>query len=1384
MHSGKRRFHPDRGGRFAESDDAQAQNSGVAQLRERWHLRRVLKTATVSRWSLPVLLACCAVAPLRGQVRISEFMADNTDGIRDENLSNQDWIELVNTGDSAVNLDGWWLTDKASNPVQWRFPAVTIPARGTLLVWASGKDRVDPARPLHTSFSLSRSGEYLGLYRPDPTSGAPVLAHDFGDRYPAQLPNVSYGISIASTTATLVATGQSARYRVLGNNATGSAQYTGSTYASGHIGTGQPEGWNVNPAFDDATWTACTTGLGYDTGGGLNAWIATNCQTALRNINPSLCFRAVFQLPDPSAYTSFKLRMKYEDGFVAWLNGTEIGRANFSGTPAYNSTATAALDETIVNGWTEFTIPSSALKSGANVLAVQGLNSSSSSSDFLLLPEITASTGLVPGPPVYFATATPGATNGVGAAGPLLYEPTPADPLVPRPLGTVASPPLKVTVRVLRTRNDIAAVRAFARVMWNAETAVALNDAGTAPDDVAGDGVYSGHVATNALSAGQMLRWRFETQDSSGQLTKLPAFANATDSPQYFGTVALTPSASTSQLPVIDWFVEASPTTGPTAAAFRGACYLNNRFYDNIGHEIHGQSTAGFGKKSYDFDSNDGFRFVWKEGERPVKDLNLLSNYADKTKSRNTLAHEVGRLAGTPDHFAFPVRVHLNGAFHGVMDLVEDGDDRLLERNGLDPEGAFYKIYAENLTSSPEKKTRKTEGNSDLSTFAAALDPALDLSTRRGNAYDQLDIPATVNYLAVRQFNSDRDHGHKNFYLYRDTNRTREWRPIIWDVDLSWGHQWNGSEGYFDDDLITNNPLNSHSANNRVYNVIYEAPEMREMFVRRLRTLMDTLLQPPGTVNGLLETRLRQIAATVDPDPAVSNWTDGDLDALRWGIDSRYLQNRPREEVERVISSYLAPRRAFLFDRGPTRPVIVKPGLTADSTNSSAIPDAAPANTAGMVGIDSIDFLPASNTQDHEYIILRNKTANAIDLSGWRLEGAVDHVIQAGTVLPAGLGTAAAEYRGLLHLVKDANAFRQRTLRPRGGEKRFIQGNYQGQLSARGETLTLRDASGLSIASLTYPGTPTPLQQSLRIVEVQYHPAEPSAAELAVMPWVSDGEFEYVELVNIGPDEIQLGGANFVDGIAFTFPTMALAPGARVIVAKDPAAFALRHPGTTAAVLGPFVGDLANTGERLELRDAAGENVVDFTFKDGWYPATDGSGRSLVARDPATTAYDGFGDPLAWAISGAPGGSPGAADVSFAQAYHGWDNHHFTALERDDPAVSGPAADPDGDGRSNAEEYALATDPRRVDRPALVFAWSESGGTRRPALRFRRPSGALDVTYELLAGANPAATAVVAGEAVAIEAVDAATETLLLADPAAPAGAAARFLQLRVSVGP
>ncbi|RYD76540.1 MAG: hypothetical protein EOP84_16725, partial [Verrucomicrobiaceae bacterium] len=99
-----------------------------------------------------------------------------------------DWVELHNDGPSDVNLTGWSLTDDPSEPRKWLFPDVSIPAGGYLVVIADGLDiRSNPGGFLHTNFSLSRNGEYLGLYN---SSGAQV--NQLAPGFPRQGPFHSY----------------------------------------------------------------------------------------------------------------------------------------------------------------------------------------------------------------------------------------------------------------------------------------------------------------------------------------------------------------------------------------------------------------------------------------------------------------------------------------------------------------------------------------------------------------------------------------------------------------------------------------------------------------------------------------------------------------------------------------------------------------------------------------------------------------------------------------------------------------------------------------------------------------------------------------------------------------------------------------------------------------------------------------------------------------------------------------------------------------------------------------------------------------------------------------------------------------------------------------
>ena len=125
-----------------------------------------------------------------GLVVINEFLAANRDGLKDEEGEAGDWIELRNTGSTAVNLAGWSLSDDEARPGKWVFPAVTLRPSATLVVHATGKNRRAVGQALHTNFKLGVEGEYLGLFSPELPRR---VADEIAPAYPEQRGDISYG---------------------------------------------------------------------------------------------------------------------------------------------------------------------------------------------------------------------------------------------------------------------------------------------------------------------------------------------------------------------------------------------------------------------------------------------------------------------------------------------------------------------------------------------------------------------------------------------------------------------------------------------------------------------------------------------------------------------------------------------------------------------------------------------------------------------------------------------------------------------------------------------------------------------------------------------------------------------------------------------------------------------------------------------------------------------------------------------------------------------------------------------------------------------------------------------------------------------------------------
>jgi hypothetical protein len=101
---------------------------------------------------------------------INEWMASNASTIADPlDGEYKDWFEIYNPGTQPVDLSGYTLTDRLDQPDQFTVPHGTVVAAGGfLLVWADGKPELNEmSDSVHTSFSLSRDGEAIGIFAPD-----------------------------------------------------------------------------------------------------------------------------------------------------------------------------------------------------------------------------------------------------------------------------------------------------------------------------------------------------------------------------------------------------------------------------------------------------------------------------------------------------------------------------------------------------------------------------------------------------------------------------------------------------------------------------------------------------------------------------------------------------------------------------------------------------------------------------------------------------------------------------------------------------------------------------------------------------------------------------------------------------------------------------------------------------------------------------------------------------------------------------------------------------------------------------------------------------------------------------------------------------------------
>jgi len=327
-------------------------------------------------------------------LRITEFLASNSGGLMDAGGDDADWIEIYNSGPESVDLAGLYLTDDSTDLTQWQFPDGPSLSPGEfLIVFASGDDPAPGDNELNASFAISADGEYLALVDAD---GVTVI-DEYAPEFPTQQENISYGreMSVVDPSVMLLEEG---------------AVASGLLPTNGSLGLTWTE-----IDYDDAGWPyAGPTGFGYENNPGSGTNYVDEIETLIPPGTTSFYLRVPFEVASKADLGALQLNLRFDDGFVAYLNGVRVAEANAPDVLTFASSAAGGQSDPTAEQFRPFDVSAAIphLRVGENVLAIHALNNENSS-DMLISPELMAFGSEIAAPPGigHFTSPTPGWGN-------------------------------------------------------------------------------------------------------------------------------------------------------------------------------------------------------------------------------------------------------------------------------------------------------------------------------------------------------------------------------------------------------------------------------------------------------------------------------------------------------------------------------------------------------------------------------------------------------------------------------------------------------------------------------------------------------------------------------------------------------------------------------------------------------------------------------------------------------------------------------------------------------------------------------------------------------------------------------------------------------------
>lgn len=1018
--------------------------------------------------------------------------------------------------------------------------------------------------------------------------------------------------------------------------------------------------------------------------------IATDIRAAMQDRSSTLLACLPFAMPEGFRPSSMALRMRYDDGFVAWLNGVEIARRNAAGAMAWDSAATASragaaalVPELLdVSGHREL------LAAGDNVLAIQGLNASAADPDFFVDAELTAvtdATGLLH----YYTTPTPGAPNLPGSLGivpPVLFSRdrgyvtndfvlTLSNALAGAEIRftTNGAPPTASSGFVYATPLRIAhttVIRAAAFQPGYLSTRVAtmsylfLEQVLRQPSSLEGwpQPVLSIGASVNGSSTRQ------HDYEMDPRVVDAPAYSNSirgamlaiptmslavrqSDMWNASGNGGFYRSTAGLEAPVsvelidpgqpahnahADAWIEGHShdrlkrTMRLTFRASSGAPRFESRLFQDA--PLLGETAA---PQANSIVLRGGNNRCWARGWNPAK-----TTYTEDEFYRATQI----AMSGAGAHGSF-VHLYINGIYWGLYNPVERPDNAFAAAYLGGGDDQWFSINHGGSTNGLRTRWDYLVGP------LAAKD--MSQASNYAELREHLDVEPFIDYLLASWYVGLGDWPDNNWWAACRNSPPGPVRFFAWDGEWCFGTARASSLR-----ASVKSEFTPSSASSAVIPKLWRSARANPDFMMAVADRAFRHTRAHGALSDAQAIERWLTLSNALRAPVIA-------ESARWGdsIDPSTVRTRDADwhNEQALIGGLLAGNGEALLD---------------SMRSHGYYPSVAPPQFSHPDGIVEPPFawtLSHTNGSGEAYY--------TGDGSDPRLPG--------GAVNPA-----AVRYGGAVPVLQSARI-----------QARFLKGSQW---------------SALNEAAYGVPGSST-----LQIAEIMYHPADPTPLEWA-SGFTNDNDFEFLELKNTGAAPLSLAGFRFTEGIEFEFDSGILPAGGIVLLVRNRPGFEARY-GTGLPVTGAFGGALDNGGETLRARDAAGLAVLSFRYEDHWQMAADGGGHSLV---PVRLAWPPPDPSMAssWRASAHPGGSPGIDDPAPAAGFQAWVRIHFSATEQEDPAVSGPDANPDGDPWPNFAEYAFVTDPRRAGTEVLPRAHLEDGLLK---IVFRRLKDPCDVSYRI-----------------------------------------------------